>query len=415
MSNGFMKWAKEERKKMTLSNDTQYFSSAGLKGSELYEWMTSGINTAGVTVNEKTALAVSAVYACVSLIGGAIACTPLHLYRSTSVGRERENNNLTNLLNRQPAPHHSAAVFRESLMASVLLHGDGFAEIKRRGAGVESIEWLPSKWVEPIEKDGRILYIIQKDNASSGGRYTRDQDDIIHVPGLGFDGLRGMSQLRYCLRNSSGIAQAADEYSAAFFANNQRADFILKTPGDLSPEQQKVFRETWASYHQGPLNSSKPAVLTGGMDIEQISINAEDAQLLSTRKYQTEEIARIFGVPLWMIGSTEKTTSYGTGIEQMSIGFVKYTLSRWLVKLEQELNRKLYPRKQDYFFKFNTAGLERGDIKSRHEAYRIAAGRAGEPAWLTVNEIRRLEDRMPIEGGDKLPTFDNEGTKQNDD
>ena len=136
------------------------------------------------------------------------------------------------------------------------------------------------------------------------------------------------------------------------------------------------------------------------MELEKLSITPEDASLLDTRRFQVEEIARIFGVPPHMIGHTSASTSWGTGIEQQSIGFVKYTLQRHLVKIEQELNRKIWPTRARYYVEFSAVGLERGDTKTRNEAYRIALGRAGEPGWMSVNEVRRAENLPPVEGGD---------------
>jgi HK97 family phage portal protein len=214
-----------------------------------------------------------------------------------------------------------------------------------------------------------------------------------------------MSQIRNALRNSAGIALAADEYSGAFFSNGARPDIAIEMPDGPTPEQVEQYRQSWADRYQGASNAHKPALMTAGAKIHELTMNAEDAQLIATRQFQVEDIARIFGVPPHMIGHTQNTTSWGSGVEQMSIGFVKYTLQRHLVKFEQELNRKLFRGLQDRFFcEFQTAGLERGDYKTRNEGYRIGLGRAGEPAWLTVNEVRRLENLPPIDGGDVLYT-----------
>ncbi len=372
------------------------------KGTELFEWLTGGMSSAGVAVTEQTAMRVSAVYACVNLVGGSIASLPLPVYRRTQDGRERADHEIWWMLNEQPHPCWGAATFWEYLTASKLLLGDAYARILRASRLSDRIvgfEPLHKSRITTQKLNGRLVYFYQEDD---GGVIGIDQDDMLHIPGPGFDGLAGMSQIRHALRNSAGVALAADEFSASFFKNGARPDFALEVPGKVTPEQQDMIRKTWKDRHGGVENAHLPALMVGGAKIHELTMNAEDAQLLDTRRFQVEDIARVFGVPPHMIGHTDKTTSWGSGVEQMSIGFVKYTLQRHLVKFEQEINRKVWPNRERYYVEFNTAGLERGDYKSRNEGYRIAAGRAGEPGWMTINEIRRLENLPPIDGGDDL-------------
>ncbi len=374
------------------------------KGSELFEWLGGGMSAAGVAVTEQTAMRVSSVYACVNLIGGAIASLPLPIYRRTAAGRERAQHDYWWLLNEQPNSYMSAAVFWECLAASLLLHGDAYAEIERDGrkGGPAAVALHPrhKSRVTAKREAGSMWYVVTDDD---GKKRAVHQDDMLHIPGPGFDGTNGMSQIRHALRGPAGIAIAADDYSAAFFKNGAKPDFALEVDGAVSPEQQEMIRNNWVKRYMGSAENSRlPALLTGGMKVHELTMNADDAQLIETRRFQVEDIARIFGVPPHMIGHTSASTSWGTGIEQMSIGFVKYTLQRHLVKFEQELNRKLWPKLERYFVEFSTSGLERGDYKSRNEGYRIALGRAGEPAWMTVNEVRRLENLPPVEGGDQL-------------
>lgn len=372
------------------------------KGTELFEWLTGGMSSAGVAVTEQSAMRVSAVYASVALIGGAIASLPLPVYQRTDAGRESVRTPVWWLLNEQASPMWSSAVMWEYLVASLLLTGDAFARILRpahRAPEVVGFEPLHKSRVTVKRDAGRLWYYWQRDD---GGIDTIDQDDMIHVPGPGFDGLNGMSQIRHALRNSAGVALAADEYSASFFKNGARPDFAIEVPGTVTPEQQTMIRNSWTDRFGGVAKSHLPALMTGGMKVHELTMNAEDAQLIDTRRFQVEDIARIFGVPPHMIGHTTNTTSWGSGIEQMSIGFVKYTLQRHLVKFEQELNRKLWQFRQRYFVEFLTAGLERGDYKTRNEGYRIALGRAGEPGWMTVNEVRKLENLPPVDGGDTM-------------
>ena len=394
------KWMEE---RAAIKAQTTYASSSGTKGSQLYEWLTGAgsLSNAGPAVTERTAMAISAVYACIGLIGGAISCLPLQIYQRNEESRKRIDHEIWWLLNEQPSASISAAVFWEYVAWSLMLHGDAFARILRASPLSPKISGL--KPMHPLDvsvtKNGdRLAYTFIDDD---GKTVTLDQDDMLHIPGLGFDGLRGMSPLRHAARQSMGLSLAADEYSARFFSNGARPDYVVTMPNSLKDDQVKLFRESWMARYAGVGNAHVPAILTGGGDVKALSLNPEDAQLIETRNFNAGDIARFYGVPPHMIGITDKTTSWGTGIEQQGIGFVKYTLQRHLVKIEQEINRKCF-RIARNFAEFNTAGLERGDFKARNEGYRIALGRAGEPGWMTANEIRKLENQPPIDGGDKL-------------
>lgn len=396
--------AQREAERAAVKNAGQvYPTSSGTSGSALYEWLTGAgsLSSAGPAVTERTALAISAVYACISLISGAILSLPIHVYKRSPDGRDKITNDLWWLLNDQPSPTCTAAVFWEYIAWSLLLHGDAFARILRAGATITGFDFAHPLDVSVVRNGDRLAYLVK--SRWTGEVETRDQDDMLHIPGLGFDGLRGLSPLRYAAKQTMGLSLAADEYSARFFSNGARPDYVITTPGKMDGEQQKLFRESWMARYAGTQNAHIPAILTGGGDVKALSLNPEDAQLLQTRGYQASDIARFYGVPPHMIGLTDKVTSFGAGIEQQSIGFVKYTLSRHIVKIEQEINRKCF-RGPSKYAEFCTAGLERGDTKTRNEAYRIGLGRAGEPAWLTVNEVRKLDNLPPIDGGDVLQT-----------
>jgi len=377
--------------------------NSGEYGEEYTEWLKGGLSSVGMAVTEKTVLAVSAVYASVNLIAGAIASMPLPVYRRDGEERERVRHELSRFLNEQPCEGMTAAVWREYMVGSLLLKGDSFNRILRKGgmqsSGIAGFEPLNTNIVEVKKVDGRLQYVVTDNKALITKVY--DQDDILHIPGPSFDGLRGKSQIKHVMRNAAGIALAADEYSAAFFKNGAKPDFAIEMPGNPTKEQQEMMRRSWDERFGGAARSHKPAIMAGGAKVHELTINAEDAQLIATRQFQVEDIARIFGVPPHLIGHTSKTTSWGTGLEQQSIAFVKYTLQRHLVKIEQELNRKCF-RTQKHFVEFNTSGLERGDYKTRNEGYRIALGRAGEPGWMTVNEVRKLENLPPIDGGNEI-------------
>jgi HK97 family phage portal protein len=355
------------------------------------------ISNAGPVVNETTAMKVSAVYACVTLIAGAISTLPLPIYQRTDDGRERVDHEYWWLLNEQPQEEISAAVFWEYMVAARLFYGDCFAELIRpsfRSSRITDIVPHHPLRVQPFrDSEGSLWYRIYP---LVGESYVLHPSDIIHVPSLGFDGLRSPSPITYAARQAIGTSLAASEYSAKFFSNGARPDFALATPGNMTEDQAKLLRATWGERHGGVSNSHLPAILTGGLDIKQLSLSAQDSQILATSNLQIEEIARTLGVPPHMIGYTEKSTSWGSGVENMGRGFVKFTLQRDLVKFEQELNRKLWPARQKYFVEFNVAGLERGDLKSENDALRIALGRAGEPGWMTQDEVRRLKNLPPM-------------------
>lgn len=390
-----------------------YPLSTGTQGSTLYELLTSGnLSSAGYPVTERTAMGVSAVYACVSLIAGAIASMPIHIYAQVPGGREKVDatresraSDLWWLLNEQASPVWAAAPFWEYMTGALLLNGDAFARLVRTNGG-DTLRIVPLHpdcvTVEKLPQGAGLRYKYLED----GAQYEIPQADMLHIPGIGFDGMRGMSAIRYAAKNAIGTALAAEEYSGKFFQNGARPDFLISVKGAMDATQQERFREQWGNRFGGPARSHLPAIMTGEADIKPLTLNAEDAQLIETRKFQVIDIARIFGVPPFMIGETEKQSSWGSGVESMGIGFVKYTLQRHLTKFEQEINRKCFPKSLRWFCEFQTAGLERGDLKSRYEAHRVAIGRAGEPGFLTVNEARRIENLPPIDGGDKLMTIE---------
>lgn len=399
------RWMADRQAAKTPQNaGVSYDSSLGTKGSELYDWITGGISSAGTVVNERTAMGVSTVYACVSLIGGAIASLPLPIYKRIDQGRERAEHPVWWLLNEQPHPDMSAAAFWEYLVTANLLYGDAFAEIVRPSAATNAVKWLRplhprNVTVASLDNDNGLVYTVTDPDGDEPTR-TILGADMLHIPGVGFNGKRSLSPIRNAGRNAVGIALAADQWSAGFFENGARPDFALTTDATLKPEQIDSLRSQWAERHSGAINRGKPVVMQGGLKVQPLTVPAEDAQLIETRRMQVEDIARIYGVPPHMIGHTTASTSWGSGIEQQAIGFVRFTLQRHLVRIEQEINRKFWPRSTAFFAEFNVSGLERGDYKARNEGYRVALGRAGEPGWMTINEVRRMENLAPLEGGD---------------
>lgn len=384
---------------MTPQNATM-LSSSGSRGSELYSLFT-GEQTPGMALTERSAMSVSAVYACVGLIGGAIASMPLHIYERTPEGRKRYSSPLWWLLNESPSDAWTSAAAWQFTLQSILLKGDAFWLIERRGP--EPVGFIP---VHPdnvvVERDefGRNRYAIYRD---TGDVVVKQQDDVLHFTGLGFDGLRSLTPIKYSLRSAAGIAAAADQQAANFFAGGSRPDHAIRIPPEvrLTPEQKEQLQEAWGNQRTA-YGKGKTPVLSGGAELVNLTLSAEDAQLLQTRQFGVEDVARTFGVPPHMVGKTDASTSWGSGIEQMSMGFVRYTLRRHLDVIQQEINRKLWPRSLRFFAEFNTDALLDGDSKSQSDYFSKALGGPGTQGWMTINEVRKLKNMPPIEGGDQL-------------
>ncbi|ERS12536.1 hypothetical protein Q673_02670 [Marinobacter sp. EN3] len=383
----------------TIRNESQNWNS----GYEaLQELFAAQSNVAGVHVDENAAMRVSAVYACVRIIAGAIGSLPFQVYRHTEHHRERFNRHpLYRVIHTEPNPQLSAVVYWETVIMHILLAGNHYSLIARtRGGEPLGLTPLKPSRVDVDELNGRLVYFVYFDD---GTWAAYDQDDILHIPGVGWDGRRGLSVIRSVGQNSIGTALAADEYSGKFFANDSTPRGYIRFPDGkkLTDDQARVIRDYWFEKHQGVGNAHLPAFIPDGGEFKEITMSAEDSQLIETRKFQVTDIARIFGLPPHMIGAQEASTSWGTGIEQQSIGFVQYTLKPHLTRIEQEVNRKLF-RSPEYFAEFNVSGLLRGDIKGRNEAYKIALGGNQQPGYMTVNEVRALENLPPIEGGNEL-------------
>lgn len=346
-----------------------------------------------------------AVYACVRIIAGTIAQLPWKTYKAQDDGTtlEARNHPLSGLLRLRPNPRMSAVMFGRMLLAGAVLNGNGYAWIERNRAGRPVALWpLPKSRVAPVllttgPLKGRIAYTITLDDAS---QITVDMDDMLHVPGsLEWNGLEAKSPLQ-AAASAVGIGLEANEFAFRYFENDATPPIILKYKKTVTPALAQSIREEWQRKGTGE-NRHKIRVLSEDGDFDQLEMNAEDAQLLETRRFAASDIARIWGVPPHMIGDVEKSTSWGTGIEQQSIGFVTYTLAMHIAALEQELEYKLF-RGDGHHCEVDVRALMRGDAKARSEAYRLSLGGSSGPGWQTPNEVRRLENLQPIEGGDEL-------------
>lgn len=358
--------------------------------------------SSGMPVTVESSKRSAAVYACCRLIAGAVSLLPLPIYeRTADGGRKTVEHNLWWLLNESPYPSLTACSFWEWMILSMLMRGDGIAQIIRdRNGNPINLMPLPRECVEIDRRNGMLVYYVS-DGKTTYGLFA---EDVLHFPGFGFDGVSGESVIRYAARQAVGTALAADDFAGEFFANGAAPSIVLSYPQGVAPteQQQNHLRDQFTERYTGSGNHHRPLLLVNGGKAEPISLNASDSQLLETRKFQVAEIARAFGVPPHMIGETSASTSWGSGIEQMSIGFVRYTLGPHLRRIEQELNRKIWPRSPTYFVEFDRDGLLAGDSKTEAEVISKSLGGPGAQGWRTVNEARHLKNLPPIEGGDTL-------------
>jgi HK97 family phage portal protein len=365
-----------------------------------------GGTTSGKVVNERSAMQTTAVYACVRILSEAIAGLPLHVYRYRTDGdKERiPFHPLYHILHDEPNPEMTSFVFRETLMSHLLLWGNAYAQIVRNGRGevIALYPLLPNKMEVYRATNGEIFYKYYREIDESGidpkgGYVILRKDEVLHIPGLGFDGLIGYSPIAMA-KNAIGMSLATEEYGASFFANGANPGGVLEHPGVIKDIQR--VKDSWNSAYQGTGNAHKIAVLEEGMKFQAIGIPPEQAQFLETRKFQINEIARIFRVPPHMVGDLEKSSF--SNIEQQSLEFVKYTLDPWVVRWEQSLQQALLlpSEKATLFIKFNLDGLLRGDYQSRMNGYSVAR----QNGWMSANDIRELENmnRIPAEEGGDL-------------
>ncbi len=360
-------------------------------------WLGAGRNSSGQNVTERTALSLSAVFSCVRVLAESVAQLPCKVYRRTDDdGKDvARNHPLYRILHDQPNPYMTAFTFWECIQAHLASWGNAFSLIDRDGAGRVAALWLirPDRvWVRELT-DGGVVYDVTDRN---GRMRTYLYDEVLHVAGMGFDGLRGYSVVRVAAE-TIGQGMAAAEYAGSFFANDATPGGYLEHPGKLSLEAQQRLIESWEKRFSGSSKSHRIAVAEEGMKFNPISVNPEDAQLMETRKFNRSEIAGIFRVPPHMIGDLEHATF--SNVEHQSIDFVKFSLSPWLKRIEQAATVKLLTpsERERYFVEFQVDGLLRGDSKSRNESHALAIRNGVK----SINEVRREENLPPIEGGDK--------------
>lgn len=362
-----------------------------------------GRSASGKIVNEFTAMQQAAVYACIRVLSEGIAQLPLNIYEYQPDGTKKKlyDHPLYRILHDQPNPDMTSFVFRETMMGHLCTYGNAYAQIIRNGYGdvVALYPLLPNRMLVGRAENGQLVYAYttygdEGISTTAQTHYLRE-DQVFHIPGLGFDGIMGYSPIAMC-RDAVGMGMAAEEFGNKFFNNGARPSGVLSHPGTLkNPDK---LREAWMAAYGGTGNAGKVAVLEEGVKYEPISINPSEAQFLETRKFQVNEICRIYRVPPHMIQDLEHATF--SNIEHQSLEFVKFTLNPWVARWEQALYKDLLlPAQKDRIvFKMNVDGLLRGDYQSRMNGYAI--GRQN--GWLSANDIHELEDMNPIpdeEGG----------------
>ncbi len=361
-----------------------------------------GQSIAGKTVNERSAMQISAVNAAVRILAESIASLPLYVYEKGKDGNrvKAEDLELFYLLHDKPNPEMTSFIFRETLMTHILLWGNGFAQILRNGRGgvIGLYPLLPNKMSVERDEKGQLFYrYLRYENeppAMDGNTVILMPEDVLHIPGLGFDGLVGYSPISMT-KNAIGLALAAEEYGSKFFANGAAPAGVLEHPGVIKDVSK--LRESWNNTFGGSGNAGKVAILEEGLHFNPIAMSPQDSQLLETRQYQLNEIARIFRIPPHMLGDLSKATF--SNIEEQSLEYVKYTLTPWICRREASLTDALLTREEQrkYAIRFNVDGLLRGDYKSRMEGYAVGINNV----FMCPNDVRRLEgfDLIPDEKG----------------
>lgn len=343
----------------------------------------------GVYVTPETAMRVSAVYACVRVLSESIASLPLFLFERTPDGgrRRAQDLELGRLLHSAPNPWQTSFELRETMAAHLCLRGNAYCEVQRNGAGdVARLLLRHPDNVTPRVEGGELVYEVRHE----GGARTLRPGQLWHVRGLSFDGLRGVSTIEYA-REQIGGALATDRHGHAFAANAARPSVVIEVPGVLDDDASRRIEESWQRAYSGD-SAGRPAVLEQGVKATPLQMTMRDAQFIETQSFQIVDIARLFRVPPHMIGDLSRATF--SNVEQQSLDFVTHTLRPWLVRFEQSIARDLLtPEQRDtYFAEFAVDGLLRGDVTARSAYYQQARLNG----WLSVNEIRRLENLDPI-------------------
>lgn len=350
----------------------------------------------GEAVTGASALSLSAVWGCVNLISGTIASLPVEVYRKKGADRvPAQDHPLYRLLHDSPNYDQTALDFWEYVQSSLELWGNAYARIERSAGKIVSLQPINPLFVAVRRlPNGKIEYSW----SDEGRAYQLTDEDVFHIRGFGGGPIQGMSTLHFG-RHAFSSALATDRAAASMFRNGLRPSALIKFKEWLSPAQRDVTESVMVQKYLGAINAGRPFIAEGGMEYQQLTISPEDAQMLETRKFSVEEICRFFGVPPHMIGHTEKSTSWGTGLEQQTLAFQKFTLRRRIKRIEQAIAKQLLApaeRARGITVEFNLEGLLRGDSAGRSRYYQTMTSIGA----MTINEVRALENLPRVDGGD---------------
>jgi len=372
--------------------------SIGVTDPRLIQAVGGRTTTTGEVVSTTSVLGLASAWACVNLLAGTIASLPLMVYRTRGGARTAASDHpLYRILHDSPNADQTAVDFWEFICACIELGGNAYAEIIRGNNGrvvALSVPIAPEIMTVRRLRDGSLQY----EWSDGGVRSTVAQENMLHIRGFGGNPLGGLSTLSFG-RQTFGLAQAIERASGDTFRNGVRPSGLLKTADTLTLDQRKQAEELLQEKFAGAINAGRPMLLDRGMDWVQLSISPEDAQMLQSRAFSVEEVCRFFGVPPFMVGHTEKTTSWGTGLEQQTLGFQKFTLRRRLKRIEQALAKQLLSpadRQAGIVIEFNLEGLLRGDSGARASFYQQMLSNG----VMTINEVRALENLAPVPGGE---------------
>ena len=348
----------------------------------------------GVKVNESTTLNLDSVLGCIKILSETIASLPLQVYERVEEGKQKAStHSVYNLLHLEPNSIMTSFVFRELAMLNLLIWGNFYAEIEEKNGEIKNLWPLPPWRVEAKLTNTKKKYFDIK--LKNGKKRNLRDDQVLHIPGMGWDGVKGFSPLSVS-QDTFGMGIALEEFTNNFFSNGMNVGSVAEHPGKLSKEAADRLRKDLREKHEGLGNAHRLMLLEEGMKFSKSIFPPNDAQMLESRKFSIEQIARIYRVPLHLLQHLEKATN--NNIEHQGIDFVVHTIRPWLIRWEQGINTKLFTvnERVRYFAEFNVEGLLRGDIQSRYAAY--ATGRQW--GWLSVNDIREKENMNKKENGD---------------
>jgi len=345
------------------------------------------LSATGIAVSPETAMRVSAVFACIQLIAGTIGTLPIHAYRKRSDGRRErvDDHPAVQVLVDRPNGSWTRQQLIEQLVTHLLLWGNAFLRVDRNDLNYPVAIWLLHPSQVAVWGDGRDREFVMDGEVV-------DRSTIVHVPALSVDPRTGLGLSPIAVaRETVGIALASEEAAARFWEAGGILSGIIKTNASLTPEQAKRLLDAWEYLHRGVKRAGRVAVLDSGAEFQPIVMPWRDLQFLEQRQFQVAEIARLFGVPPHMIGDVDRSTSWGTGIQQQTLGFLQFTLRPWLVRIESVFSHDLVTTRGVYV-QFSVEGLLRADVETRYKSYKVAR----EMGVLSANEIRELEDMEPL-------------------